>query len=138
MFFSADFLRPRDGYVRAFGSDRGLSEARAELEEAGIFVAQIDGRSVVSADSLFDALSSALRFPAYFGRNWDAVIDCLRDFGWLPSVGYLLVVDHADDMFRSAPRTAATFIEVCGYAAEFWREEDRPFHLVLLTGETAE
>lgn len=28
---------------------------------------------------LFDALAAALHLPDYFGRNWDALDECLRD-----------------------------------------------------------
>lgn len=35
-----------------------------------------------SKDHLFDILSFHLGFPAYFGRNWDAVADLFCDFSW--------------------------------------------------------
>lgn len=39
-------------------------------------------REDVGAKELFlSALASALQFPDYFGGNWDAVDECLNDFG---------------------------------------------------------
>ena len=34
-----------------------------------------------SADAVYDYLAAELRFPAYFGRNLDALHDCLTDIG---------------------------------------------------------
>ncbi|UFH49281.1 barstar family protein [Pseudomonas sp. KNUC1026] len=35
-------------------------------------------------DELFKAIYYMLWFPGYFGFNWDALYDCLRDFDWIP------------------------------------------------------
>jgi RNAse (barnase) inhibitor barstar len=48
------------------------------------YVAHITG-SLSTRESLFDALAGALKFPNYFGRNWDALSDCLRDLSWIKS-----------------------------------------------------
>src|SRR5687768_144406 len=39
--------------------------------------------SIGSRDELFDAYAANLGFPSYFGRNWDAFIDCLSDLSWI-------------------------------------------------------
>jgi RNAse (barnase) inhibitor barstar len=46
---------------------------------------------VSTKDALFDALSSGLSFPEYFGRNFDALEECLRDLAWLPAERQLLL-----------------------------------------------
>lgn len=33
---------------------------------------------------LFDELAQRLGFPDYFGANWDALWECIRDLSWLP------------------------------------------------------
>ncbi len=39
----------------------------------------IDCTYVTGADSLHDALKTALDFPDYYGKNLDALFDCLTD-----------------------------------------------------------
>lgn len=44
-------------------------------------IAVLEGRSMTTRDDLHDALSKALDFPNYYGRNLDALWDCLT--GWI-------------------------------------------------------
>jgi hypothetical protein len=56
-------------------------------------VAVLDGNKAATRPGFFQELARALRFPDYFGCNWDAVYDCLTDLNWLPAAGYVLVLD---------------------------------------------
>ncbi|MES2388088.1 MAG: barstar family protein [Bacteroidota bacterium] len=38
--------------------------------------------NVKGKSELLNALYHQLQFPGYFGFNWDAMNDCLRDFSW--------------------------------------------------------
>ncbi len=42
------------------------------------FVAKISA-GLTDCKSLFATLRQLLKFPTYFGNNWDALYDCLRD-----------------------------------------------------------
>lgn len=55
------------------------------LLDLGYFVSSIDARKIDSEKGLLDAVSQAMRFPGYFGKNWDALDECLRDMAWLPA-----------------------------------------------------
>jgi hypothetical protein len=49
---------------------------------------------VMRKEALFTILADGLSFPEYFGENWDAFEECLRDLSWLPAGRVVLV--HAD------------------------------------------
>jgi hypothetical protein len=43
---------------------------------------------------LLEALGRALHFPDYYGVNWDAFEECIRDLEWLPEGN--VVIRHID------------------------------------------
>jgi hypothetical protein len=74
-----------------------------ELAAAHWALHLIDGQDVVDATTLFDECAEALAFPAWFGRNWDALADCLSDLSWLPGRGHVLLWDQYDVLGRHDP-----------------------------------
>lgn len=51
-------------------------------------------KDLSTADSLLQAVAKALLFPGYFGHNWNALYDCLRDFHWTSQKDVVLI--HSD------------------------------------------
>lgn len=60
--------------------------------------AVLDGRVCRTRAAFFEEVARALRLPGYFGRNWDALTDCLRGTGPVA-----LVVEHAEDLLAAEP-----------------------------------
>jgi RNAse (barnase) inhibitor barstar len=48
-------------------------------------------KGISDVTELFEALFAILLLPGYFGFNWDALSDCLRDFHWLKEKTIVLV-----------------------------------------------
>lgn len=71
-------------------------------EAAHTFVANIPA-SVRSKQKLLRILADQLQFPAYFGNNWDALEECLRDLSWLPAGN--IEIHHRDIPLPLAVRT---------------------------------
>jgi RNAse (barnase) inhibitor barstar len=92
----------------------------------------IDGRTLQSDQDVFSAVAKAFAFPDYFGRNWDAFDECLRDLAWLPAGGYVLVVEHASSLWERAPKSAGKLIDSWLFVAEDWAQNGISFHLVFV------
>ena len=49
---------------------------------------------ILNKYDLFTVFEDGLKFPDYFGRNWDAFEECIRDLSWLQEGR--IVVNHSD------------------------------------------
>jgi hypothetical protein len=71
---------------------------------------------------LFDEWSAALRFPYYFGHNWDAFHECIRDMAWLPAKSYIYVVTSADRLLIADDRGLHILLDLFASSAEEWAQ----------------
>jgi RNAse (barnase) inhibitor barstar len=79
-----------------------------------------------------------MQFPDYFGMNWDAVIDCLRDLADRhPAEGYVLFVHAAEGLWRQGLPWMGDLVEVWLTAAEESAHEGVPLHLVFVNAAPA-
>jgi RNAse (barnase) inhibitor barstar len=131
-----------DDWMTVFGSHlySGVHIAAAETEEMGIREAAaangldciaIGLRDVVDKTGFLSAVATALRFPAYFGMNWDALHDCLTDLSWQPAAGYVLYFAAFRTFAEADGADADIANHVLQSAADFWRENEVPFFAVL-------
>ena len=95
--------------VQSVTPTQGLIDA---LEAAGAFASLVDRAPVFDKVTLLHALYQACRMPPYFGFNWDALKDMLRDFSWLEAKAYVLVFDDFALLNKRAPDIANTFTDV--------------------------
>lgn len=65
-----------------------------------------------------------LSFPGYFGENWDAFEECLRDLSWL-SAGQI-VLDHEDVPLADDVASAKTYVAILADATRKMAMSDRP------------
>jgi RNAse (barnase) inhibitor barstar len=88
------------------------------------------GKQCVTREGLLDEFARGLDFPQYFGRNWDALEDCLTDLEWLSAEAFVLIITNADQVLKKDRGDLKTFAGILTAAAAHWLSAEPPasFH----------
>lgn len=78
---------------------------------------------------ILDALAKALAFPHWFGRNWDALEDCLADLSWKPAGGHLVLLTGAASLAKD---DAGILTDILESSAQSWKARGQPFFAVFV------
>lgn len=70
------------------------------LAGSDTWVGILDGNKLPTMDSFYEAISSALNFPDYFGQNLDALDELLFDLDWIKQKFVLLVVLNSSQLLH--------------------------------------
>lgn len=119
--------------VEASGTADFLAAAMA-LDFAAVVV---DLAGCTDKEDALARLAAALKFPDWFGGNWDALADCLADLSWWPAAGYLLLLEHAAAWRAAEPEAFDTTLEIIEEAAQAWAVQHKPFWALLPEMEAA-
>lgn len=116
------------------GDDPG--EVLAGAEALGWMAFRVDGADVPDKPAFLSRSATALRFPAYFGQNWDAFEEIVNDPDAMPDAqGYLLLLDNFAAFARSQPGAWAIAQSILAEAAGHWQAEGRGFVVLLRNAE---
>ncbi|WP_055569048.1 barstar family protein [Streptomyces atriruber] len=102
---------------------KGSVEVRqqlAALEERGGRVHHFAASDLATEQSVYRVFAETLKFPGYFGRNWDAMVDCLDDLCGAVTggqVGIAGVITGTDDRLLEAEHFP-DFVSVLCLAAD--------------------
>jgi RNAse (barnase) inhibitor barstar len=125
-----DLTHADDGGV--YFVDAADFEALATAARQGkLYVCRADLEGCHDKSELLKRLAMALKLPSGFGQNWDALVDSLRDLGWLHGAGHALLLDHANDLRQAAAKDFDTLLGILHEAANFAIGQNRPFFAFL-------
>ena len=128
--FDLDLTRPTQNGVYFVGT-RDLARLARAASRAELGVFRTDLACCRDKNDLLRRLAAALQLPATFGHNWDALADCLRDLGWKPAWGHVLLFEHADALRQAAAPDYDTLLGVLDDAATFGETHERPWFAFL-------
>jgi len=117
----------RSGVYRATRGDDILDATR----DSGLRVARIALAGAADKDALLDRIAAALEFPAWFGRNWDALEDCLADLSWSNAAGHVLLIEGIAEL---PAQERGILADILASAAAARAQRGLPFYAVLLNG----
>ncbi len=124
----------RDWAMRLAAATNGLyaaprlaGPARLAARSLGWRWHDLDLADVHDKDSLLARCAGRLALPAYFGRNWDALAECVRDPAWMVAPGAAIWWHGGAALAHAAAQEVTTALEILADAAREWRGEARAF-----------
>jgi len=111
--------------IRAYRVD-DLMQAAAQAGQHFLYVNLAEAQSKQEA---LERIAVAFLFPAHFGRNLDALYDCMTDLvhkaGLQP--GFVVVLEQLPDSPRFDREAREQLLDVFRDAADYWGERRIPF-----------
>lgn len=85
--------------------------------------------SALTKQDVLEGIATAFTFPAHFGKNLDALYDCMTDLvhkaGQQP--GFVVVLEQLPDNPRFDREAREQLLDVFRDAADFWADRRIPF-----------
>jgi len=103
--------------------------------EGGLAFFHIEGQDIRDKNQFLKQAALVLRFPKYFGNNWDAFADCLTDMSWHEVDGFVILYDHFHSLAEHSPLEFEMTLDIFKESTEFWRRQGKVF-FVLLQGKS--
>jgi RNAse (barnase) inhibitor barstar len=99
---------------------------------AGLAVYRMDIGHAHDKGDFMAHVAKALAFPAHFGKNLDALYDCLTDLDWVEPggkapAGYVLVFEKSKHFGQGHKHAFDDCVAVLAAAAEHWQGAGKPF-----------
>ncbi len=97
-------------------------------------VCYLRGKLCDDVNGFFREVSSALRFPYYFGWNWNAFDECITDLDWLKFSCIIIVIEDYDLLFRKEdPKKdyKGYLMNFLNSAVEYWTSQSVPISIYL-------
>jgi RNAse (barnase) inhibitor barstar len=111
--------------IRAYRVEDLMSAAQAASQH--FLYANLS--SAQSKQDVLEGIAQSFLFPAHFGKNLDALFDCMTDLvhksGLQP--GFVVVLEQLPDNPRFDREAREQLLEVFRDAAEYWGERRIPF-----------
>jgi RNAse (barnase) inhibitor barstar len=94
-----------------------FSSGPLSYEDDNTFVAHLP--AITGLEELFRELNEKLLFPSYFGFNWSALSDLLRDLSWIKKQRVLLIHDMIPKLSTAE---LTTYMDILKEAIDSWKE----------------
>ena len=82
-----------------------------------------------SKQDVLDLVSAQFSLPAHFGKNFDALYDCLTDpvYKSGPQVGFIVVLEHIPANVKFDKEAREQLLDIFRDAADYWGDRKIPF-----------
>jgi hypothetical protein len=118
--------------VLSEGNSALIGNINTELNPQGIQIFYLDGRDVCDKQSFLSKIATVMKFPDYFGYNWDAFDECITDLDWFSAERYVLIYDQPEVFSKAAPKEWETAYSLLQAAVAYWQSTDKPMDILFI------
>jgi RNAse (barnase) inhibitor barstar len=113
--------------IRAFRA----SELQAEAIRLGQHFLYAYCGNALTKQQVLTTIAEAFHFPRHFGKNFDALSDCLTSLVYQSGKqsGFLVVLEQLPNTPKFDREARETLLDVFRDAADFWAEKKVPFRV---------
>jgi RNAse (barnase) inhibitor barstar len=91
------------------------------LETGKYFIASINGEQCKTIESFLDEIGKAFSFPKHYGRNMNALKDCINDLDWINKDNYILIINNFESFIIKNKEDREDVIKFLNRVSEEWR-----------------
>ncbi len=114
-----DWRLLQNGPITLYNRREILEDDLSWLRDHDYQIDPIDCKDWLNDDDFYDAISTQLAFPAYFGRNLDALSDCLYDLEIPENSGRVLVFYQYDRFVPMTVNDAEIVLDILAFQARY-------------------
>ncbi|MFL6716034.1 MAG: barstar family protein [Burkholderiaceae bacterium] len=113
--------------IRAFR----VTELQAEAAKLGQHFLYAYCGEATTKQQVLTTIAEAFHFPRHFGKNFDALSDCLTSLVYKAGrqSGFLVVLEQLPNTQKFDREARETLLDVFRDAADFWAEKKVPFRV---------
>jgi len=106
-----------------------VQDLMKSADHAGQHFLYVNLSAVQSKQEVLEAIATAFLFPAHYGKNLDALYDCMTDLVHKsgPQPGFVVVLEQLPDNARFDREAREQLLDVFRDAADYWGERRIPF-----------
>jgi RNAse (barnase) inhibitor barstar len=99
-----------------------LKESYTPKAEKNTLIAIIQGDEVDTMSQFFSTIAKQLELPSYFGKNLDALYDCLCDFSWTDVSNVQIIFKNYDAFLsKESQQKRWDILAILNDSANEWR-----------------
>lgn len=113
--------------IRAFR----VADLQAEAARLGHHFLYAHCAEGTTKQQVLSMIAEAFQFPRHFGKNFDALGDCLTDLAHKagPQPGFLVVLEQLPNTPKFDKEARETLLDIFRDAADFWADKKVPFRV---------
>lgn len=106
-------------------------EVLSQAREEGLTVFVVDCSRARNLSALLRAFAKAVDYPVFFGKDMDALLDCLNETMEEQKVGYLLWIKELHSGDPSLMEDAYNVLDILGEAQQHALDEGKVFAFIV-------